>query len=74
MHNSSNLSMSTGYTGTGLSGGCVNIDECVIYMSETQARHRCAINANCADSEGSYQCQCHTGFSGDGIQCNGGFK
>ena len=61
----------TGYTGTGLNGGCSNIDECEIHKSETQVRHRCASNANCTDTEGSYQCECHTGFSGDGIQCTG---
>ena len=66
--------MFTGYTGTGLNSECTNINECEIYMSETQVRHRCASNANCTDTEGSYQCECHTGFSGDGIQCDGLFK
>ena len=30
----------------------------------------CDINANCTDTEGSYLCQCHPGFSGDGFNCS----
>lgn len=29
------------------------------------------MNANCSNSEGSYQCECTTGFQGDGFSCIG---
>ena len=31
----------------------------------------CHEHANCTDSEGSYECTCNTGFSGDGLHCSG---
>ena len=31
----------------------------------------CHENANCTDTEGSYECTCNTGFSGDGFICLG---
>jgi hypothetical protein len=31
----------------------------------------CGLNAACADKEGSFDCQCNTGFSGDGFSCTG---
>ena len=31
----------------------------------------CHVNANCSNSEGSYTCQCHLGFAGDGKTCAG---
>ena len=34
----------------------------------------CDINANCTDTEGSYLCQCHPGFSGDGFNCSSEYK
>ena len=29
----------------------------------------CSINANCTDTQGSYECDCHIGYSGDGVDC-----
>ena len=30
---------------------------------------QCAINATCSNTEGSYECSCNTGFTGDGTTC-----
>ena len=42
-----------------------DIDEC------TEATDPCAANAKCKDTIGSYDCECHKGFSGDGYTCTG---
>ena len=39
-----------------------DIDEC---LSDP-----CHINANCTDNEGSYDCQCNVGYSGNGFNCS----
>ena len=44
---------------------CVDIDECKLKLSN------CAENAECINTEGSYECQCKTGFQGNGIICIG---
>ena len=48
---------------------CVNIlidfDECVMNMS------RCDENANCSNTDGSYNCSCNHGYMGDGFNCTG---
>ena len=31
----------------------------------------CDINANCSNTYGSYFCTCISGYTGDGLQCNG---
>ena len=31
----------------------------------------CDANANCENTDGSYICQCHTGYTGDGAVCSG---
>ena len=31
----------------------------------------CHEHAKCIDTEGSYECTCNTGFSGDGFNCSG---
>jgi len=31
--------------------------------------HMCDVNANCTDTAGSYDCECHTGFVGNGFIC-----
>ena len=42
-----------------------DIDECV------QKSHTCDVNANCKNTIGSYDCQCHQGFTGNGNTCTG---
>ncbi len=37
----------------------LDIDECL--------NNPCHHNASCTDNEGSFDCQCNAGFSGDGI-------
>ena len=34
----------------------------------------CHQNANCKDVDGSYECTCKTGYSGDGKQCEGIYR
>ena len=41
----------------------LDIDECQM------ALHECAENATCSDTEGSYECTCDPGFTGDGFNC-----
>jgi hypothetical protein len=41
----------------------LDIDEC--------STNPCGLNAACADKEGSFDCQCNAGFSGDGFSCTG---
>ncbi len=31
----------------------------------------CHANANCTDSEGSFECHCISGYRGDGFNCTG---
>ena len=31
--------------------------------------HNCSTNANCTNTEGSYDCACHESFFGDGLTC-----
>ena len=33
----------------------------------------CDENAECNDTDGSYECMCRTGYSGDGFNCSGLF-
>ena len=58
-----------GFTGNGHS--CANINECQIHGEESESRHRCDSNAQCADSPGSYSCTCNVGFNGNGVDCDG---
>ena len=32
------------------------------------------MNAECTDTEGSYECECRTGYSGDGFNCSGKYR
>ena len=43
-----------------------DIDECT-----NPTLNACHSNATCADTEGSYECECQLGFTGDGIECEG---
>ena len=40
-----------------------DIDECI------DGSNDCADNATCSDTEGSYECTCDPGFTGDGVNC-----
>ena len=42
---------------------CTDINECVSGSAE------CHNNATCTNTEGSYECSCDTGFTGDGFNC-----
>ena len=33
--------------------------------------HNCHADANCTNTKGSFYCTCHTGYSGDGVICQG---
>ena len=41
-------------------------DECADKSHTCHREH-----ANCTNSEGSFTCQCHDGFEGDGEECEG---
>ena len=41
----------------------VDIDECL--------GNPCHPNASCSDNQGSYDCQCNSGYSGNGFTCTG---
>ena len=34
----------------------------------------CHVNATCTNNNGSYVCECHPGFNGNGQNCTGGFN
>jgi len=45
------------------SGGGEEVDEC------EAGSHNCNINAKCTDTTESFDCECNTGFYGDGVVC-----
>ena len=42
-----------------------DIDEC------EQDTDNCHVNATCVDVIGSFECECNSGFEGDGVDCTG---
>ena len=40
-----------------------DIDECV------NGNNTCALNATCTNTEGSYNCSCNPGYTGNGENC-----
>lgn len=42
---------------------CVDVNEC------TAGNHMCSPDAQCINQEGGHTCQCRTGFTGDGRDC-----
>ena len=43
----------------------IDINECELRT------HTCDSNANCTDTDGSFNCTCREGFEGDGLVCTG---
>ena len=43
----------------------LDIDEC------TNGGHDCPVNADCVNTEGSFDCTCSLGNTGDGRDCTG---
>ena len=51
---------------------CQNVSSLLIDIDECDAgSHDCDMNANCTNTEGSFTCQCITGYYGDGYNCTG---
>lgn len=46
----------------------LDIDEC------TDGDSSCDVNAVCTNTHGSYTCTCQSGYSGDGVICEGMLK
>ena len=49
---------------------------CILFSSlsdvdECAGTNRCDANAECENTDGSYNCSCITGYEGDGFQCTG---
>ena len=44
----------------------LDIDECSL-----DGGHDCPVNADCVNTEGSFNCACSLGFIGDGRNCTG---
>jgi hypothetical protein len=40
-------------------------------VNECLSNSTCDANATCNNTEGSYTCTCDSGYSGDGISCDG---
>jgi hypothetical protein len=58
IHVSIILQLSANYCNTFL---FLDVNECLT--------RPCHHNANCTDTEGSYDCKCNVGFSGNGVTC-----
>ena len=43
----------------------VDVHECIV------GSDNCSSNAICTNTNGSYVCQCQSGYSGNGVTCNG---
>ena len=40
-------------------------------INECETNNTCDEHADCHDTDGSYWCECSTGFLGDGYNCTG---
>ena len=52
----------------------LDIDECTPKTIPTKYKHlahNCHSDANCTNNKGTFYCTCHTGYSGDGVACEG---
>ena len=45
----------------------LDVDEC------STGNNSCHVNASCTNTDGSYECDCISGFSGDGYNCSSKF-
>ena len=43
-----------------------DVDEC-----STSGANNCALNADCVNKPGSFECSCRPGYIRDGVDCNG---
>ena len=43
-----------------------DVDEC-----NAPGANNCSSNAECVNKRGSFQCNCKSGYTGDGVNCNG---
>ena len=43
----------------------LDVDEC------SNGNHNCNTNATCTNTEESFTCTCNSGYSGDGVNCQG---
>eukprot|EP01083_Nonionella_stella_P084379 233577_1 len=57
----------SGYVYDAAANACVNVDECT-----SDELNDCDDNASCTDTEGSYQCVCNDGYTGDGYASSTG--
>lgn len=46
---------------------CLDVDECMI------GSDNCHRDAKCTNTEGSWECSCNQGLTGDGVDCTGMF-
>jgi len=53
-----------GYEAQGLNCVLIDVDECALGTDS------CDSNATCANTYGSYTCECNTGYTGDGFVCS----
>jgi len=55
----------------------LDVNECLPDEISDEYRllsHTCHADANCTNTNGSFYCTCHTGYSGDGVTCVGGYS
>ena len=45
----------------------LDVDEC------STGNNSCHVNASCTNTDGGYECDCISGFSGDGFNCSSKF-
>jgi hypothetical protein len=44
---------------------------CVIFLDHNECSSKpCHHNATCTDNEGSFDCECNVGYSGNGFNCS----
>lgn len=45
--------------------------KCFLDVDECAGVNNCDGDATCSNNDGSYDCTCNSGYSGDGRQCDG---